>query len=296
MSCTPSKAITLIIVIPGMEGDVTILHQEEPGEIFSPLPLSVDTSVVSTQHNAPAVSVKVGKIPPEHCEDSFERRDSRLFGRESVPSQTDREGLDPHLSSTPSPLTISARDIEAGSLDFTEIVGGLNDSSTSFPLESVTTLLQAGREGASTPLALLHAARTPSGTPAAGPVRVKVSAKKLREIQSPCLSDRSPHLSNLSVPSTDGSTPGALSPKVMSQQGVLAFSSVILGKTFCPLCCRRYYKLNVLSPHYVGTCVLFCIKYMERVPAVSTYRDVGCISKYSGWFLLLQLMVYSFCK
>lgn len=88
-------------------------------------------------------------------------------------------------TSTPSPLTISARDIEAGSMDFTELATGMNVSSASSS-QSCVQQQDCRNE-------VLHQQKENLGIPQstsspAAPIKVRVSARKLREIQSPYLS------------------------------------------------------------------------------------------------------------
>lgn len=139
-------------------------------------------------------------------------------------------GVPPTSTGTPSPLTISARVIEAGSLDFTEFATGLDVSSTSVSPRGYTGTsefhhLNSDKEGA------LSKTLAPSATPLvsspmSGHVRVKVSTRKLREIQPPSLTP-SPHplrMTGAHSASHDGSylsssaratssTPAALTPQ-----------------------------------------------------------------------------------
>lgn len=73
-------------------------------------------------------------------------------------------------SQDPTPLTISAHDIHGGSKDFTEYANSLNFTQGSVDRENELT--------------------TPKTTPTI-PLRVRISTKKLREIQSPYESSRS---------------------------------------------------------------------------------------------------------
>ena len=101
-----------------------------------------------------------------------------------------------------SPLTISARDIEGGSMDFTEFCTG----SLSFSDSDVKMTTRGSKEGPSVgkPLALVghrpgNLMTPPRGTSSPSvPVRVRVSASKLREIQSPHSSISSRNVSAVS--------------------------------------------------------------------------------------------------
>ena len=103
-------------------------------------------------------------------------------------------------TTTPSPLTVSARDIEAGSMDFTELATGMNVSSASSSQSCVqqqdwrTDLLHTQNENLGTPRG--------TSSPAA-PIKVRVSARRLKEIPSPYLSRDG---------SSCPSTPRALTP------------------------------------------------------------------------------------
>ena len=115
---------------------------------------------------------------------------------------------------TPSPLTISAQDINAGSMDFTEFAATLHmsgESTCSTPL-----LCKAGKENLAGGV-LESGKTTPVGSSTAAPVRVRVSAKKLREIQSPYCSSGGSTAgsiteSPLSINASEGGIPRALSP------------------------------------------------------------------------------------
>lgn len=88
-----------------------------------------------------------------------------------------------------SPLTISAKDIEGGSMDCTEFCTG----SLSFSDGDIKTTMRGSKEGPSVGKPLTSVGEGPGNliTPPRGtsspsvPVRVRVSASKLREIQSP---------------------------------------------------------------------------------------------------------------
>ena len=112
-------------------------------------------------------------------------------------------GQDNHaLSSAPSskhsslsPLTISARDIEGGSLDFTEFCNGSLNFSESDDFKIKTMHQTLGKQCVENPYMSVSQGQgslvlvAPRGTSSPSvPVRMRVSARKLREIHSPLLS------------------------------------------------------------------------------------------------------------
>lgn len=120
--------------------------------------------------------------------------------------------------STPSPLTISAQDIDGGSIDFTELasgmdvsfrlhdgIGGQSSSHSMQQLEESDTRLRQQMK---------HLVLTPpqNTSSPSGPIRVRMSSKKLREIQSPYSSDQSPLSDASSAEKESNRTPRALTP------------------------------------------------------------------------------------
>ena len=134
-------------------------------------------------------------------------------------------GSSPHNQSSLTPLTISARDIEGGSMDFT--VGSLSFSGSD--VLKRTTPKNTGKAPVGKPPTPIVPERGDFITPPRGtslpsaPVRVRVSASKLREIQSPhsSISGRSAsvisvgHVSDVSSFQRQDTTPRALSPPPM---------------------------------------------------------------------------------
>ena len=122
--------------------------------------------------------------------------------------------------STLSPLTISARDIDGGSADFTEFCAGslsfsdgddlhVAPRNTSQKPHSAVPSTSLGQDN-------VNFLTPPKGTSSPSvPVRVRVSASKLREIHSPhsTVSNRSAMLSQVAESSSgaEGNTPRALS-------------------------------------------------------------------------------------
>lgn len=120
--------------------------------------------------------------------------------------------------STLSPLTISARDIEGGSADFTEFCAGSLSFSDGDDLHAAPRNASEKLHYAEMPFTSVGQDRVNFLTPPKGtsspsvPVRVRVSASKLREIQSPhsSVSSRSAMLSDDSSCGAEGNTPRTL--------------------------------------------------------------------------------------
>ena len=124
---------------------------------------------------------------------------------------------------TLSPLTISAQDINASSMDFTEFTATLHmseDSTCSTPLLSKAEKenLPSGmpESGKTTPVG--------SATCMSLPIRVRVSAKKLREIQSPYCSSGGSNAGSIfgspsSINAPEGGIPRALSRSRVPKEG-----------------------------------------------------------------------------
>jgi len=178
------------------------------GGMFSPLPGRADGSFCGDVARLPQHSVEEGKRPfPGIGGANLNRpsdKDSQVFtGTVATAPPT----------KTPSPMTISAQDIEGGSMDFTELVTGMNISSSSqshMQQDWRTEFQWEGKENLATPRG--------TSSPAA-PIKVRVSARKLREIRSPFLSRDSMDGSDVSKGLT---TPRALTPSdisVGSQEG-----------------------------------------------------------------------------
>lgn len=135
--------------------------------------------------------------------------------------------------STLSPLTISARDFEGGSVDFTEYCAG----SLSF---SDGNIHHAAPQNVSEKLHYTETRSTSLGqdilTPPKGtsspsvPVRVRVSASKLREIQSPhsSVSSRSAALSDDLSHGAEGNTPRALPQSTKELRNQKCRASVLM--------------------------------------------------------------------
>ena len=168
------------------------------GGMFSPLPGRADGSFCGDVARLPQHSVEEGKHPfPGIGGANLNRpsdKDSQVFtGTVATAPPT----------KTPSPMTISAQDIEGGSMDFTELVTGMNVSSSSqshMQQDWRTEFQWEGKENLATPRG--------TSSPAA-PIKVRVSARKLREIRSPFLSRDSMDGSDVSKGLT---TPRALTP------------------------------------------------------------------------------------
>ena len=129
---------------------------------------------------------------------------------------------------TLSPLTISARDIEGGSADFTEFCTGSFSFSDGDDPHAAPQSTSDKPQYAEMPFTSIGQDRVNFVTPSRGttsrstPVRIRVSASKLREIQSPhsTVSYRSAVLSHDSSNQTEGNTPRALDqpPKEIRNQ------------------------------------------------------------------------------
>ena len=178
------------------------------GGMFSPLPGRADGSFCGDVARLPQHSVEEGKRPfPGIGGANLNRpsdKDSQVFTGTIATAPPTK---------TPSPMTISAQDIEGGSMDFTELVTGMNISSSSqshMQQDWRTEFQWEGKENLATPRG--------TSSPAA-PIKVRVSARKLREIRSPFLSRDSMDGSDVSKGLT---TPRALTPSdisVGSQEG-----------------------------------------------------------------------------
>ena len=205
------------------------------GGMFSPLPGRADGSFCGDVARLPQLSVEGGKHP-------FPGIDGANLNR---PSDKDSQVFTGTVATapptkTPSPMTISAQDIEGGSMDFTELVTGMNvsSSSQSYMQQDWSTEFQwEEKEDLATPWG--------TSSPAA-PIKVRVSARKLREIQSPFLSRDRMDGSNVSK---DLTTPRALTPSdisVGSQEG--AKSESMLG--ILVSCTSHRNSLPCISTHY----------------------------------------------
>lgn len=172
------------------------------GGMFSPLPSRADGFFCGGVARLPQLSVEGGKRPfPGIGGANLNRpsdKDSQVFtGTVATAPPT----------KTPSPMTISAQDIEGGSMDFTELVTGMNVSSSSqsnMQQDWSTEFQWEGKEDLATPRG--------TSSPAA-PIKVRVSARKLREIRSPFLSRDRMEGSDVSK---DLTTPRALTPSDIS--------------------------------------------------------------------------------
>lgn len=121
----------------------------------------------------------------------------------STPTQhTPTQHTPTHSQDDPTPLTISAHDMDGGSKDFTEYANGFKSVKDSVNKEN----------GLATPTNTPTILATPTNTPTI-PLRVRISAKKLREIQSPyesscsSLEDHSPLLKGEGLCSTGHTHP-----------------------------------------------------------------------------------------
>ena len=213
--CTNGFTVVLCVVSPAMESDAKHSHSGRNGEcgyqIFSPLPSDHDNSMFS---ETPVRNMM-------HTPECLKTTSAGKFPGEDPINKDNDNSENPHLGSgdvmarpkiasentTLSPLTISACDIEAGSLDFTELATSLETSTiNSTPLLQKESLPRMPQQKSGS----LRDVSTP---PLGGiPVRVRVSARKLREIQSPHSTD--------SNNASWCSTPRALTPVVDSIQGV----------------------------------------------------------------------------
>ena len=142
-------------------------------------------------------------------------------GKNRTSATSTVEASEQLANKTLSPLTISAQDINAGSMDFTEFAATLHvsgDSACSTPL-----LCKTGKENLSngTPES---GQTTPMGSSTAVPIRVRVSAKKLREIQSPYCSSGGSNAGSItgspsSLNAAEGGIPRALSRTRDTKEG-----------------------------------------------------------------------------
>ncbi len=227
----------------GVARDERHSDTETSGIIFSPLPAKANYSSAKVEtpvheRASPPAPDTAGLSPILIHENT---------GRPSapIPTQASQEDVPDKFAGTPSPMTISARVIEAGSLDFTELATGPDPSTaTQSPSDSTSTseTLQFSTKGArnlskgkvNVASAGVNCSAMPLvSSPASGPIKVKVSTRKLREIQPPSLSPRPPGThygihdgSFLSL----GSVSTSSTPKALTPPGATTASTTVQGK------------------------------------------------------------------
>ena len=208
--------------------------------IFSPLPSGAGGSLYTHCASSPQHSVEGGKRPFPGI-DSTNSHTSLNRPSDKSPKVFTGTVATASPAKTPSPMTISAQDIDAGSMDFTELVTGMNVSSSSeshTQQDWGTEFQWEGKENLATP--------RDTSSPAV-PIKVRVSARKLREIQSPLLSRDSEDGSNIS--------------KGLSTQRALTPSGISIGP-------QKAAKSKSICGDILVSCILFhitqklCIMYL----------------------------------
>ena len=202
------------------------------GGIFSPLPSGVDGSFCAHIASSPQHSVEGGKHPFPGIGST---NSLSSLNRPSDKNPKVFTGTVASHTKTPSPMTISAQDIEAGSMDFTELVTGMNESSSSqshTQQDWGTEFQWEGKENMATPRG--------TSSPAV-PIKVRVSARKLREIRSPLLSRDSKDGSDVS--------------KGLSTQRALTPSDISIGpqKAAKSKSMQGYFSILYTIPHHTET-------------------------------------------
>ena len=209
--------------------------------IFSPLPSGADGSLCAHHASSPQHSVEGGKRPFPGI-DSANSLSSLNRPSDKNPKVFTGTVATASPSKTPSPMTISAQDIEAGSMDFTELVTGMNVSSSSqshTQQDWGTEFQWEGKENLATPRG--------TSSPAV-PIKVRVSAKKLREIRSPLLSRDSEDGSNAS--------------KGLNTQRALTPSDISIGpqRAAKSKSMWGYFSILYTIPHHTETlCCVFVL-------------------------------------
>ena len=202
------------------------------GGIFSPLPSGADGSFCAHIASSPQHSVEGGKHPFPGIGST---NSLSSLNRPSDKNPNVFTGTVASRTKTPSPMTISAQDIEAGSMDFTELVTGMNESSSSqshTQQDWGTEFQWEGKENMATPRG--------TSSPAV-PIKVRVSARKLREIRSPLLSRDSKDGSDVS--------------KGLSTQRALTPSDISIGpqKAAKSKSMQGYFSILYTIPHRTET-------------------------------------------